>query len=81
MGRSACWIAVGTEWITVCNGLWHSVFIANDRSLHPGPCTCGSDDFKQAFIQKMTSLLESDEEPRRTLSGSNVPDGGPHSGH
>lgn len=36
-------ITVGTNWITVCNGLWHGVFLEDGSALYPGPCRCDED--------------------------------------
>jgi hypothetical protein len=33
-------ITVGTNWITVCNGLWHGVFLEDGSAIYPGPCRC-----------------------------------------
>jgi hypothetical protein len=70
MSGNAPWIAVGVEWITVCNGLWHSVFLVNDRSPYPGgPCTCGRDDSNRTLIRNIAALLDGSSEGTRDESG------------
>lgn len=36
-------ITVGTRWITVCNGIWHAIFLEDDGSMYPGSCNCEED--------------------------------------
>ena len=40
MSFEDCRITVGTNWITVCNGLWHGVFLEDGSAIYPGPCHC-----------------------------------------
>lgn len=57
MSGDALRISVGVEWITLCNGLWHSVFLADDSSRYPGgPCSC--DVSSPGIIRDITALLE-----------------------
>jgi len=74
MSGNVPWIAIGTEWITVCNGFWHSVFLADDRSLYPGPCTCASNEPRSALIRDISSLLDAGSGEERGLRESSTPE-------
>lgn len=45
-------ITVGTNWITVCNGLWHGVFLEDGSAIYPGPCHCDEEPFWHPAMQE-----------------------------
>ena len=76
-------ITVGSAWITVCNGMWHAVFVAGDEDASPGSCSCDDSESTSTLFRKVDSLFDCGGEPNRTSSESRArrERGGTRRGH
>jgi hypothetical protein len=51
-------ITVGTRWITVCNGIWHAIFLEDDGGMYPGSCNCDEDREKARVLRTFNGFGE-----------------------
>lgn len=64
-------ITVGTNWITVCNGVWHAIFLADDSAMYPGSCSCETDSELSGVMKKFDE--PGTESPSPSASPSSLP--------
>lgn len=56
-------ITVGTNWITVCNGVWHAIFLAEDSSMYPGSCNCDGESAMSGVAKHVDEALDPESSP------------------
>lgn len=63
MESSSLDISVGESWITVCNGVWHLIFLEYEQpGLPGGPCRGETNRGLEASVRRIENILDEDDE-------------------
>jgi hypothetical protein len=62
MESSSLHVSVGESWITVCNGMWHLIFLEKEQpGLPGGPCRGENNRRIEDRVRHIESILDDDQ--------------------